>query len=580
MPDLTISQKLDSIINSKTNIKQAIINKGQQVNDVLDTYAAAIENIQTGTPSEDLNTVLSTQDNLLNTQNITISNITNALNGKSLPGGGSINGNSAYNLEDFAKYSEIGQSILQYVQVYPTEIDMSNRQGSIYNLFDGCRYMKTVPNIINFDAHNQYIDTMYAFNSCSNLTNIDINLNNCTGFGMMSYMFYNCTNLNTINFIQPNSFHNAIDGDYAMTQSTDWMFGECHNLTNIIINNGWLYTSSITGMFCNCYSLTDLSNITINVTELYNDPIQVFDNCANLNSFPTFEGRSEYSITSLDVMFTGCKHLNDSTLSNILNHFNLDNVTNISYTFLGCTNLNSLPNKLNYDNISTLIHSFGGINMTDINLSINNASVLQSTFNPVYSYYNTETQMEDKIIFNSPLTNITLSNCSNVQYTDYMCEDCNSLKTVNMSNLSTTLYQVSYMFENCYNLVNVSFNDCDFSNVQIAQNMFANCYNLVDCPNISTLSSQLQLTDYMFSNCNNLVNVPTINMELVISYFNMFSNCNNLSNQSLENILNMRFTQTSPFYSQMGITENQFNIMKNLPSFQNAVNNGWSETYI
>lgn len=579
MPDLTISQKLDSIINSKTNIKQAIINKGQQVNDVLDTYAAAIENIQTGTPSEDLNTVLNTQDNLLNTQNITISNIANALSGKSIPGGGSIDGNNVYNLDAF-KNSQIGESILSYVQVYPTEIDVSNRQGSLYGLFNGCRYMQTLPNIVNYDGYNNYTDSIYTFSNCSSLNNIDLNLNNCTGFGTMSYMFCNCTNLKTVNFIQPNSFHIPIEGDFISTQSTDSMFENCYNLTNINIDNGWLYVSGMGGMFYNCTNLTNLLHITINVTELINDPMEVFRNCCNLTNFPTFEGKSEHGITSLRGMFEMCKNLNDSTLSNILNHFNLDNVTDIQSVFKGCSNLNSLPTQLNYDNITYLDDSFGGINVTNIDLSINNAVSLRSTFNPVYSYYNTETQMEDKIIFNSPLTNLTLSNCSNVQYTDYMCEDCNSLKTINMNNLSTNLYQCSYMFTNCYNLVNVSFNDCDFSNVLNTQNMFANCYNLVDCPNISTLSSQLQQTGFMFANCYNLVNVPTLNMEQVYSAMNMFENCYNLSNQSLENILNMRPTQVGHTYTYFGITENQFNIMKNLPSFQNAVNNGWSETYI
>lgn len=580
MADLTISQKLDSIINTKANIKQAIINKGQQVNDVFDTYASAIENIQTSPSVENLDTELNTQDNLLNTQNITISNISNALNGKSLPGGGSIDCNSVYNLEDFTKHSQIGESILKYVQIYPTEIDMSNRQGYIQYLFDGCKYMKTVPNIINFDGYNQTITSMYTFNTCSNLTSINLNLNNCTGFDTMSYMFSNCHNLKTINFIQPNSFHNDIDGDFVVTQTTDWMFSDCHNLTNININNGWLYTSHIAGMFYNCYSITDLSNITINVTELYNDPTQIFYNCTNLNNFPIFEGKSESGFILLDSMFTGCKNIDDSTVSNILNCFNLDNVESISHTFLGCTNLNSLPSTLNYANINILAYAFGGINMTDINLSINNTTSLSGTFSPIFSYYNQEIQSQSEIIFNSPLTNLTLTNCSNVQYTYELCKGCNNLKSININNLSTNLQQCHYMFENCCNLTDIVFENCDFGNVGYMLNMFANCYNLVNCPNLNNTSSLLQQTDWMFANCYNLVNIPTINVESVISYYGMFENCSNLSNQSLENILNMRFLQTSPYYVQLGITENQFNIMKNLPSFQNAVNNGWSETYI
>lgn len=580
MADLTISQKLDSIINTKANIKQAIINKGQQVNDVFDTYAAAIENIQTSPSVENLDTQLNTQDNLLNTQNITISNIANALNGKSLPGGGSIDSNSVYNLQGFKESGQTGESILRYVKVYPTEIDMSNKQGSLYGLFDGCRYMETVPNITNFDAYNQTIQAMYTFNSCSSLTSININLNNCAGFDLMYSMFSNCTNLKTVNFIQPNSFHNTIDGSFVGTQDTSWMFSDCHNLTNININNGWLYTSSIAGMFSNCYNLTNLSNITINVTELQNDPTHMFFRCTNLYNFPTFEGKSEYSFTSLDTMFTGCENLDDSTVSNILNCFNLDNITSISYTFFGCTNLNSLPNKLDYENINALVSSFGAINVTDINLSISNVTSVQGAFDPVYSYYNNETHMEDQLIFNSPLINLTLTNCGNVEYMYRLCSNCKNLKFVNINNLSTNLQQCDYMFANCYNLTNVTFENCDFSGIHSSPNMFTNCYNLVDCLNLNNTSGSLQDTSYMFANCYNLVNVPTLNVEQVQFADNMFENCSNLSNESLENILNMKFTQYSYSYSSIGITENQFNIMKNLPSFENAVNNGWSETYI
>ena len=580
MADLTISQKLDSIINTKANIKQAIINKGQQVNDVFDTYAAAIENIQTSPSVENLDTQLNTQDNLLNTQNITISNIANALNGKSLPGGGSIDSNSVYNLQAFEQDTEPSKSIIEYVQVYPTEIDMSNKQGNIYNLFSGCRYMKNLPNMVNYDALNNNIDPAFTFRNCSNLTNIDINLYNCAGFISMSYMFAGCYDLETVNFIQPSSFHSPIVDDYIGAQQVDSMFSNCYSLTNININNGWIYTTSLSSMFYNCSNLTDLSHITINVNELSNDITGLFQNCSNLTNFPTFEGKSEYTLSSLSQLFTRCSNLNDTTASNILNCFNIDNVNDLGYTFLGCSNLNNFPNQINYENIYSFNYSFGGMNITDINLSISNAGSLQSTFSPIYQYYNRLTQTQENIMLNSPLTNLTLTNCDNAQYLDYMCESCENLKSVNMSNLSTNLYQCSYMFANCQNLTNVAFNDCNFNNVYSTVYMFANCYNLIDCPNISTLSSQLQQTDCMFADCYNLVNVPTLNMEQVTSASDMFKNCYNLSNQSLENILNMRPVQTGYTYSYFGITENQFNIMKNLPSFQNAVNNGWSNEYI
>lgn len=576
MADLTISQKLDSIINTKANIKQAIINKGQQVNDVFDTYAAAIENIQTSPSVENLDTQLNTQDNLLNTQNITISNIVNALNGKSLPGGGSIDGNSVYNLDAF-KNSQIGESILSYVQVYPTEIDMSNRQGGLSSLFRGCQYMTNVPNLINYDASNNYVEMVETFSDCKNLTEININLNNTRGFGSMGYAFYNCQNLKTINFIQPNSFLQEDEGAYS---DLDYTFSGCWNLTNINIDNGLVTPWSISSSFANCFNITDLSNFTFNVYRISSDPTSTFSHCYNLVNFPIFENKSEYAINSISSMFQGCEYIGDSTLSNILNHFNLDNVTDIVTSFCGCVNLNSIPSELNYDNILYMTRAFCGINIQDINLSVTNAISLQGAFSSSYYKWNTDTQSEVLVTVNAPLTNLTLTNCSNVQLMEEMCIGCKNLKSVNINGLSSVLSQCSYMFANCQNLTSVAFENCEFGSVYEAVSMFANCYNLVDCPTLNNLGTSLQRTSFMFSNCYNLVNVPVINVEQVYDVTGMFENCYNLSNQSLENILNMRFTQTSPTYLQVGITENQFNVMKNLPSFTNAVNNGWPEQYI
>ena len=575
MADLTISQKLDSIINTKANIKQAIINKGQQVNDVFDTYAAAIENIQTSPSVENLDTQLNTQDNLLNTQNITISNIANALNGKSLPGGGSIDGNNVYNLDAFNN-SSYAESILNYVQVYPTELDMSNKQGSLSYLFKGCQYMTNVPNLINYDASNNYVDIVETFSECKNLTEINININNALGIGQMRYAFYNCQNLKTINFIQPNAFTNE---NSDITQDLMSVFSDCRNLTEININNGFVTASSISSAFSNCYNITDLSNIIIGVSRMTADPTYTFHYCYNLVNFPVFEGQTDYPIGSISGMFDCCNYLNNNILNTILDHFNFDYLAHIDFAFEGCTNLTALPSQFNYDNINNFASAFSGVNITDINLSISNGSSLQRTFSSTYPKYNETTQGTDIIETNSPLTNLTLTNCSNVQYIDEMCINCKNLRSVNISNLSTNLYQCSYMFANCQNLTNVAFENCEFGSVYQTSSMFENCYNLVDCPNISTLSNSLQQTDCMFADCYNLVNVPTLNMEQVYSATDMFKNCYNLSNQSLENILNMRLTQIGYIYSYLGITENQFNIMKNLPSFTNAVNNGWPEQY-
>lgn len=577
MPDLTISQKLDSIINSKTNIKQAIINKGQQVNDVLDTYAAAIENIQTGTPSEDLNTVLNTQDNLLNTQNITISNISNALSGKSIPGGsGDLSIDDIYDISNFDITKS--QRLLDYVKVYPNTIDATNITVLDY-LFQGCMYMQNVPTFTNLE--NSTLDGSvsggaltlhYTFQNCRNLSNIDINIPNKTTMSGMTAAFYECQSVENINFISPNTLSEDQFGSSDFSQC----FCNCYNLKNINVSNGYLLAYMCSQMFCDCHNLTNLSHITINLSYCY-DMSGMFMNCYNLTNFPTIISESP-SITSMDWTFSKCNNLTDNELNKILSNVNTDSVITLSCTFGGCVDLNTIPNQFNYDNIQLLDSCFLGVNLTKVNLSISNCTSLYSTFAYKSNYWINENYYED--LYPCNLQEITLTNCTNINRASYMCYGCYTLTNININNLSTNLSDMSGTFRDCTNLTQINFENCDFGNVTTLSEMFANCENLINCPSFNNLGSVMDCNQ-MFSNCVNLVNIPYINIKDSNYIQNMFMGCDNLSDNSLDTILQMAADRSFVgSWSELGITENQFNIMKNLPNFQNAVNNGWSNEYI
>ena len=89
---MSIKTEIDRIKQSKTEIISALKNKGVTVpsDASLDDLSALVEAIEVGT-SEDLSIELTTQNNLITTQETTIDNIISALQGKTAGGGSDAN---------------------------------------------------------------------------------------------------------------------------------------------------------------------------------------------------------------------------------------------------------------------------------------------------------------------------------------------------------------------------------------------------------------------------------------------------------------------------------------------------------
>ena len=121
-------------------------------------------------------------------------------------------------------------------------------------------------------------------------------------------LFYNCTCIESINFLQ---FYrkNIIN--------MNWMFFGCSSLEELDLSN--FNTKNVTNMsymFCECSSLKEL----------------------NLSNFNTS------NVTNMSYMFNKCSSLEELNLSN----FNTNNVIDISYMFYGCISLKEL-NLSNFD---------------------------------------------------------------------------------------------------------------------------------------------------------------------------------------------------------------------------------------
>ena len=113
------------------------------------------------------------------------------------------------------------------------------------------------------------------------------------------------------------------------------------------------------------------------------------------------------------------------------------------------------------------------------------------------------------------------------------------MKTLKISNGLIPTSDLSYMFQNCKDLVSISLENIDTLLVTDMSGMFYNCSSL---KNIDPFVKNINVTnvtkmDYFFSGCSNLenVNLENWNLNLIVSMSHFFDNCKNLISVILPN---------------------------------------------
>ena len=124
-----------------------------------------------------------------------------------------------------------------------------------------------------------------------------------------------------------------------------------------------------------------------------------------------------------------------------------EDVTDMSYMFAGCTNLNNVPGiqYFNTTNVTNMSHMFEGTNFTGWNL------------------------------------NLTNFNTHNVENMSAMFKDCRSLATLNLNMFNTErVTDMSEFFSDCILLRNLYIHNFDLSNVVSLNNMCTNIATFAD----------------------------------------------------------------------------------------------------
>ena len=196
-----------------------------------------------------------------------------------------------------------------------------------YAFFRNCKNTKSISFSKDIDTSN-VTDMSEMFDTCRNLTDLDISGFDTSNVTDMHFMFYDCRSLKSVD----------VSGfDTSNVTNMICMFFYCQNLTNLDVSG--FDTSQVTdmfNMFFGCRSLTnlDVSGFdTRNVTNMG----AMFADCRELTSIDV-SGFDTSKVTNMLAMFCDCEKVTNLDVSG----FNTSLVTNMSEMFRGCKGLTTL----------------------------------------------------------------------------------------------------------------------------------------------------------------------------------------------------------------------------------------------
>ncbi|MFC7252774.1 BspA family leucine-rich repeat surface protein [Bombilactobacillus mellifer] len=335
------------------------------------------------------------------------------------------------------------------------------------SLFAGLYKLQQIVGLANLDTTN-VTDMSYMFNSCQNLTSLDL------------------SNFNTIN-----------------VTDMSWMFEDCWELINLDLSN--FNTTNVTDMhdmFYGC-GLTSLDLSSFNTSKVTNMS-EMFAWSERLTSLD-LSSFNTANVTDISSMFSWCIGLISLDLSN----FNTTNVTDMREMFEDCRELINLD--LSHFNTAKVTNMYGMFNdcqsLTNLNLSnFNTANV---------------TDMQDMFYNCDSLTSLDLSsfNTAKVTNMEAMFSSCSSLTSLDLSNFNTAnVTSMDAMFMYCMKLTSLNLSNFDTAKVTDMRGMFGSCTELtsLDISNFDT-SKAVDMTSIFFEspNLNHLILGPKIECKYV-----------------------------------------------------------------
>ena len=274
-----------------------------------------------------------------------------------------------------------------------------------YVIVDGVKLSipENTKNIISFVNEFRFGSESKGLNY---IDEIEFNLTDISAMTDMSFMFYGCCKLISLNL-------SGFDTSKVTNMSN--MFYDCHKLTSLNISgfNTRLVTN-MESMFFGCFDLTSLDLSSFN-TSMVTNMGSMFSNCHKLTSLD-LSGFDTMLVTDMSYMFSNCDKLTSLDLSS----FDTSKVTNMENMFDSCSEFTSL-------NLS----SFNTSMVTDMNFMF---------------YYCRKLTLLD-------LSNFDTSKVTNMES---MFNGCSSLISLDLSSFDTSAVKsMDNMFDYCAELTSL-----------------------------------------------------------------------------------------------------------------------------
>ena len=228
----------------------------------------------------------------------------------------------------------------------------------------------------NYDTSNvKYMNNM--FSDCSKLTTLDLGDKfDTSNVSNMSYMFDDCQALTSLDL--GDKFDTS-----SVTNMQD-MFGDCSSLTSLDLGDKF-DTSSVTNMqsmFANCYALTSLDlGDKFDTSSVQNMKI-MFSNCFALTSLDLGDKFDTSKVTDMSTMFSYCQSLTSLDLGD---KFDTSIVTNMSSMFQNCEDLTTIyaPTTFVTDSVTSSNYMFS--NTTNLVGGNGTAVSVKRVYNKTYA---------------------------------------------------------------------------------------------------------------------------------------------------------------------------------------------------
>lgn len=238
-------------------------------------------------------------------------------------------------------------------------------------------------------------------------------------------------------------------------------------------------------------------------------------------------------VNNMSNMFRNCSNLGEIIFKNHCrnygNYFTTQNITDMSYMFYGCLNLNYLDlisfNTQKVTNMSFMFSSCPNLSKIDL-----------SSF-----YTENVINMSNMFYFCEKLNKISFTDSfitKNVRDMSYMFCGCTGLNEINLSFFDTTRVKtMKSMFMNCRNLKFIDLQSFNTENVRNMNSMFKYCYHLNGANLTSFNTNSLKNIDYMFEYCRNLkeIDLRSFNFNNVDDIHLMFDNIKKAINIKINN---------------------------------------------